>query len=213
MNKLTIKNIEIKKKFIEVECIEVNGKEIILTRVPHGDIDYYLTHADCKTCSKEFKKQFTHSKICGACWNKDEYDKFYAKPLARADYKGMIYDQHTDKYFQDLDDVIEHYEEDKISLDNAMLLTTVESSFNHIDIEQISEEEVHEDWEPSDELLTKIDEFNEFLNTQRTRTFFPCDTRLDISSFLKSESDESKELFKADKNIDKDENNNGDTKC
>lgn len=189
MNKLIIKNIKIKKKFIEVECIEVDGKEIILTRVPHGDINNYLTHVDCKTCGIEFKKQFTHSKICSACWNKDEYDKFYAKPLARTDYKGMIYDQHTDKYFQDLDDVIEYYEEDEISLDNAMLLTTVESSFNHIDIEQISEESVHEDWDPSDELLIKIDEFNRFLDTQKTRTVFPCDTRLDISYYLKSESE------------------------
>ncbi|WP_133583326.1 hypothetical protein [Sphingobacterium yanglingense] len=182
--KVTIKDLEVKKGKVDVEFIEVDGKQIILTHIPYGNIDHYVTHTNCRSCKVEFKKNFNYSHTCESCLDKSNREKYLKKPVVTAPYDGIIYDEYTDKYFTCIEEVIEHYEEDEISLDNAMLLTTVSSSYASIDIEQISQDVVHEDWDPSDELLEKIEEFNKFLETESTGTVFPTDERIDISQYL-----------------------------
>lgn len=181
--KVTAADLPIKKGTIEVDCIVVDGKTINLTPVPHYSIDKYITHRNCEKCGVEFKKPYDYVKKCNACIALSVRERWENLPLVAYDGKKPLFIYDSDnQYFFDLDDLYQYCEDEEIDVSELMLVTCVGTSFSEIDIETITSdgETVHEDWEPSNEFLAKIDEFNEWLTNQNTNTWFPSDERVII---------------------------------
>lgn len=55
-----------------------------------------------------------------------------------------------------------------------------ERDLPQIELYDLYEDVTHEDWEPSKELEEKVKEFNEFLRTERTNTYFPIKKRIKL---------------------------------
>ncbi|WP_437918564.1 hypothetical protein [Sphingobacterium sp. LRF_L2] len=181
--KVTAADLPIKKGTVEVDCIEVDGKTINLTPVPHFSIDKYITHRNCEKCGVEFKKPYDYVKKCDACISSAVREKWEKLPIVGYDGKKPLFLYNSDnQYFFDIGDIIDYCEENEIDVSELMLVTCVKSSFSEIDIEDLtsSYEVVHEDWEPSDAFLAKLAEFNEWLTRQNTNTYFPSNERVVI---------------------------------
>ncbi len=181
--KITIKDIPITKVKIEVDCIKVDGKAINLTPVPHSLIEKYITHTNCNTCGVEFKKPYTYSKKCTSCIEKQERDNFYKLELVEWDGETPLHLYSSDnQYFFDISEIEDYCEEYQFDISDLMLVTCVKTSFSEIDLETITSdgETVYEDWEPSKEFEAKLKEFNSWLTSQDTHTWFPSNKRIQI---------------------------------
>lgn len=163
---------------IKVKCFAVNGA--LFEMIRHDSIDSHITHEDCKHCGTEFKKPFTYSTVCPQCLGKEINEKYLALNLVEWDGESMLYDQSSDKYFSDLEEITEWCEEEEIKLDSLQLLVCTKSSFTHIDWEHITNDfqEVYEDWQAPKEMEDKIAEFNKWLDSQSTGTWFPSNKRV-----------------------------------
>lgn len=185
--KITKKKLQLTKAKIEIDCVIIDNKPINLTPVPHGNIDNYITHLDCKSCGLEFKKRYSHYSTCPDCQHKSNIDKYYTMPLVEWDGKACLFEYLSDdKYFFDTDSIVEYCEDNEINPRDLMLVVCSTSNFSTIGFDNW-EEEVHEDWEPSAEFEQKLKEFNDFLSNEPSRTWFPTDKRVDISELLEKE--------------------------
>lgn len=183
--KRTRKDIEIKKGKLNVEYIEIDGKKMNLTPSNHTTIENHITHDDCQDCGEEFEKRFTYDKTCQKCQSKQEKIKYEKLILVDWDGKSALFDFETDdKYFFDISEVAEYCEENEIDPKDLKLVTCTKSSFSPINLDFLTEEVVHEYWEPSKEFEEKLKEFNQWLVSQDTCTWFPSNLRIDISKLL-----------------------------
>ncbi|WBV60259.1 hypothetical protein PFY12_14620 [Chryseobacterium camelliae] len=182
--KRTREDLVIQEGKITVNFIEVDGKKIVLIPVPHSDIRNHLTHENCENCKKEFEKKFTYERFCHDCQNKKDEENFLHMKLVEWDKETPLYlYDSTDKYFFDYDDILDYCKEEEIELNDLKLVLCSRSYFSPIDLEYITEEVTHEDWEPSEEFNNKLKDFNDWLVKQNTNTWFPTDQRVDLSSY------------------------------
>lgn len=182
--KITRKDLTVVKGSIKVDTLLFEGKKINLTPVPHGNIELYITHVDCEQCGTEFEKQYTYDRFCIDCANKIREDKYLKLDLVEWNGKDVLNIYNDDKYFFDTDEIEEYCEENDIESKDLRLVTCYKTSFSPIDWETIEKEQTHEDWEPSDEFVFKVDEFNKWLTSQSTNTWMPTNKRIDITKYL-----------------------------
>ncbi|GGH24779.1 hypothetical protein FAZ19_16180 [Sphingobacterium alkalisoli] len=179
--KVTKQDIEIKKGTVEVDVFIVDGQPKILNPIPVFErIDKFLTHINCTRCGKEFEKEYEHSKRCSACIIADTLEKYNKFPLIEWDGKTPLCLYDDEVFFFDYSEIEEYCDDNEVEMSELMLVECVKSTFNTIDIEQISQDVVHEDWDPSNELETKLYEFNDFLQNHSTNTWFPGDRRVTL---------------------------------
>ncbi len=179
--KVTRKDLPIQKGKIEIEFIEVDGKKINLTIVPHQSIEQYITHDDCMDCGIEFKKHFTYAKRCESCAWKEKCKKYQALELVEWDFEAPLCIFDDDTYFFDADDILIYCDDHDIKPSELMLVVCGTSNFSTIDNDHWCDE-LHEDWEPSAAFEKKLKEFNEFLEKESTNTYWPTNKRVDLSA-------------------------------
>lgn len=178
--KFTRKDLPIQKGKIEIDFIEVDGRKINLTIVPHQSIEQFITHDNCMDCGAEFEKRFTYNKRCESCTLKEEYKKYQSLELVEWNGEDALCIFNDDTYFFDEDDILIYCEDRDIKPSELMLVVCKTSNFSTIDFDQWCDE-VHEDWEPSSDFQKKLKEFNDFLEKESTNTWFPTNKRVTIS--------------------------------
>lgn len=183
-SKITRKDLTVVKGTVKVETLLHEGKKINLTPVPHGNIENYITHTDCEKCGIEFEKKYTYDRFCTACSNKIRQDKYLKLELTNWNGEDALNLYNDDQYFLNLEDIIEYCDENEIDPVNLNLVICYQTSFSAIDWETIEQDQTHEDWEPSDEFKSKVDEFNKWLTSQSTNTWMPSNKRINISDYL-----------------------------
>ncbi|MGJ1359478.1 hypothetical protein ACR79K_22520 [Sphingobacterium siyangense] len=182
--KVTRKDLEIKKGTIEVDCIVVDGKNINLTPVNYQSIEKFITHEDCCNCGREFKKGNTYDIKCYTCRSLDSIEKFNQLQLVEWDGETPLYLWDLDVYFFDYESIEDYCFENETEISELRLVLCEKSHFSYVDYEDFAQE-VHEDWEPSKEMKDKLEEFNKFLESQSTDTWFPSKKRVDLTEFAK----------------------------
>lgn len=100
-----------------------------------------------------------------------DYSKY---PRKEWDEINPIYSPSSDKYYQSYDDLIddlnEQYEDSgEMRLDSIYLLTQ-KTEFRKIPYE-FWNNDIHEEYEFSDEFLAKLEDFNKFLASQDTHSY------------------------------------------
>ncbi|MCS4164421.1 hypothetical protein [Sphingobacterium sp. BIGb0116] len=182
--KVTRKDLEIKKGTIEVDFIIVDGKTVNLTPVNYQSIEKYITHEECIDCGTEFAKRFSYDRKCSVCQSLDEIVKYNELPLVEWDGESALALYNDDLYFFDYESIEQYCEEHETEISSLLLVVCERSYFGHIDYEHFADN-VHEDWEPSTEMKAKLEEFNKFLDSQSTETWFPSKKRVDLTEFAK----------------------------
>lgn len=178
--KVTRKDLPIIKGTIEVDCIKIDGKTINLTQVPQGDIKNYITHDNCITCGEEFKKPFTYCTRCQSCVNKHNNQIFNNYELVEWNGETPLCVFDDDTYFFSSDDIIQYCEDHECLPSQLQLVTCTTSNLSEIDFDHWMDE-VDEDWEPSPQLVMKLNELNEFLSKESSNTWFASNKRVDVS--------------------------------
>lgn len=179
--KITRKDLEIKKGKIAVDCIVVDGKTINLTPVSHQSLETFITHENCSDCGVEFKKDYSYRTKCSHCMLLDEIERYNQLQLVEWDRVTPLCIFNDDTYFFTTDDIIEYLDGDPdLEIEDLMLCVCKESSFKEIDYDHFADE-IHEDWEPSEEMVLKLKEFNEFLRSEATNTWFQGKERVTLN--------------------------------
>lgn len=184
--KVTRQDLTVVKGKILVETLVVDGKKINLTPVPHQSIEQFITHEDCEDCGIEFEKQYTYDRFCRSCAYKIRKEKYLKLDLVEWNGEDALNIYNDDTYFSDLEEIMEYCDENEIELKDLQLVTTYKTTFSPIDWETIEQDQTHEDWQPSDEFKTKVNEFNKWLTSQSTNTWMPTNKRIDIVEYLKN---------------------------
>ena len=182
--KVTRKDLTVVKGKIEVDTLIIDNKKINLTPVPHGNIECYITHTDCEDCGKEFEKKYTYDRFCIDCTNQKQQDRYQKLELIQWNGEDALNIYNDDKYFFNTDEILDYCKENKIETKELNLVTCYQTSFSPIDWETIEQDQTHEDWEPSEEFKTKVNEFNKWLTLQSTNTWMPSNKRINISEYL-----------------------------
>ncbi|MFD2599882.1 hypothetical protein ACFSQ3_13070 [Sphingobacterium corticis] len=157
----------------------IDNKAINLTPVPHGNIGNYCTHDDCESCGKEFKKNYTYEKLCGDCHSKKIISRYNELELVEWDGETPLVIFNDDQYFFNEDDIIAYCEDSECQPSDLMLVVCTTSNLSQIDFDHWIDE-VHEEWEPSTELIAKLKEFNEFLAQESSNTWFEGKKRVTL---------------------------------
>lgn len=146
--------------------------------------DTFITHTDCIMCGTEFKKRFTFDKMCASCSEKKSLERYLNREVADWDGVSYVYSDSHEKYFRDIEEIIEYMEEEEIeSVIELRLFECKESRFAQVDIYSLQEDHVHEDWKPDDKLQSLVEELNRYLRDASTETYFPTKRRVDIKLF------------------------------
>ena len=179
--KVRREDLPIQKGKIDIEFIEVDGKRINLTPMNYAHLENYVTHTNCTECGVEFEKKYTYRKICDECELKHEKNVFNSFKLVEWNGEFPLYEyDSTDKYFFNEEDLLEYADKIGVKVEELQLVLCERSSFPPIEIDSHIEEVVHEDWEPSAEFNAKVKEFNDWLTSQNTNTWFPTDKRVKL---------------------------------
>lgn len=179
--KIRREDISREKRSFEVETFIVGGKAMNVVLADAKSIDSYITHEDCKLCGTEFKKRFIYQKTCDECLFKKTREDWEAMELVQWDGKSHLFIHGSDnEYFSKDDDIWSWCEDNEVDPESLMLVMCEKSKFKHIELEHITEdfERVYEDWEPSSEIKKKIKDFNDWIDSKSTNTWFPVDKRV-----------------------------------
>ncbi len=183
--KVTRKDLPVQKGKIDIDFIEVEGKKINLTPVPHQSIENYITHDWCNSCGNEFEKNGTYDMKCSACRHQQELEKYNSFSLVEWNGEDALCIFNDDTYFFNEDDIIIYCEDRDIKPSDLMLVLCHTTNFCTIDWEHWCDE-VHENWEPSPEFSKRLEEFNEFLQNESTNTWWATNKRVDVSCLDRS---------------------------
>ena len=145
--------------------------------------DKLATHADCEDCGVEFKKNYTFQRLCTDCQTKGYNQRYLKLPLVKWDGESMLVTYGDDQYFSDPDEALEYCEDNKINPSDIQLVVCVRTSFSQIDICELQQDNVHEDWEPSEELCRLTDQLNEYLSKASTGTWIEGNNRINLADY------------------------------
>ncbi|WP_343320256.1 hypothetical protein [Sphingobacterium multivorum] len=132
------------------------------TKCSCGNIIISRSYSDCQSC-RETKWAL-------------KYDSY---PIVKWDGETPLAIFNDDVYFFSLDDILSYCEDNALNVEDLKLVLCQESNFREIDLEYFADE-THEDWEPSKNLKERIKEFNEFIRSESTNTWFPLNVRVII---------------------------------
>jgi hypothetical protein len=177
--KVHYKDVQVITGRDEKEYFKVEGGQWSL------DADYIrrqaCTHMDCKICSKEMLKNW--SMKCADCQQVETKAKYDSLPLVEWNGSDALFDFNSDDtYFFDLESIEEYCVDNEINKEDLLLVICGRTSFNQIDVCELQQEVVHEDWEPEEKLSELIDALNGYLAKASTRTWLPSDQRVSLKT-------------------------------
>lgn len=119
------------------------------------------THVKCEECGSPCTKGWLK---CDSCRSHASQKRWAAFPHEEWDGKKPIYLWDGNQFFFSEDELIDWLYDNEANGDEVMLVICEPICYRPIDTETIAGD-AHEDWEPSDELAQKINEFNAYLKT------------------------------------------------
>lgn len=142
--------------------------------------DMLATHDDCASCGQEFEKKFTNSRYCSACEFKVRKYKFSQLPYIEWDGETPVCTPDGDQYFF-CSDEIEDYITDQKEFDDEFpdsvdLLICEPVPLRTIDFDYWADE-MHEDWEPSKELIDAVKVINAVIAAEPIQSWLPSKKR------------------------------------
>lgn len=181
-----------KKTAEEIHIDDIKDSEIMEPRKIFivGDKKYYAdrtsreqlsTHKNCEKCGIKFKKQFTYDKYCEKCSFEVDAEKYLSLPCVEWDETTPVCIWGDDTYFYSLDDIEFYCEDNEVEASQLKLVLCEQTSFSQINIYDLLQDDVHEDWEPDAELVRLEKQLNDYLKSADTNTWKAINKRVVIS--------------------------------
>ncbi len=175
--KVNLKDITDGKEMREHATFTANGVRYWADRISKDQI---ATHADCIDCGVEFEKDYTYQKRCFNCDAKKDAENFAKMPLVEWDGKTPLCIWGDDTYFFGEDDIEQYCEDNEIEKDQLRLELCKPTSFGEINIGEIFQDDLHEDWEADGVLAELEDKLNAYLKTASTNTWTGSGKRVSL---------------------------------
>lgn len=140
------------------------------------------THIICEVCGEETPKH--HSMKCPLCQD-DAFNKRYNK-LDLVEWDGVtplcLFDD--DKFFFSADDIISYCEDNELLPSELKLVVCEKTRFSEVDLFDIIQDAVHEDWEMPKELIEIEKTLNNYLRSADTETWIPRNKRVILNDSI-----------------------------
>lgn len=138
------------------------------------------THRKCE-CGEVIKKTF----YCRKCSEKSSLERFNKLEEIEWDGKSMMCLWNDDKFFSDMDEVLEYCEDHEIEINDIQLMHCEKTTYiSEINIDELNEEYMTEDGEGvthhHPEIAKKVDELNELIRNAEPRLWFQTNKRIKI---------------------------------
>lgn len=140
------------------------------------------THHKCE-CGGIAERTYIRCEDCRKKFSDDLYEKM---PYKEWDGKEPICLYDGDEFFFDEESLIDYLYDNELNGDDVQLVLCQPVNYQPIDGETIAGDS-HEDWEPSDELAKKINEFNDYLATLPPHSYTAGKTRTSYEYTYKPE--------------------------
>lgn len=140
------------------------------------------THKKCE-CGGITEKTWIRCEVCRNKFSNEVYLKY---PYKEWDGKEPICLRDGDEFFFDEESLIDYLYDNELNGSDVQLVICIPLGYDLIDSETIAGDS-HEDWEPSDELAAKIDEFNKYLATLPPHSWTAGKTRTSYEYTYKPE--------------------------
>lgn len=124
------------------------------------------THKICE-CGEIVSKSYVR---CEKCRHKQSRERYLKLPFKEWDGKEPVCDRDGDTYFFDIDTLNDYMYEHELEVID--LLFCGEIGYREIRIDDIADD-VHEDWEPSEELCEKVEALNKYLRSLPCHSYTP----------------------------------------
>ncbi len=126
------------------------------------------THTSCD-CGGNAKKGWTKCDSCRAVSDAKRYESY---PFKEWDGEAPLCEYDGDKYFFDEDDIEQYLEDNELEPEDLKLVFCKPNKFGHLQPDRW-EDCLAEDQEYPKELIEKIKEFNEFIDTLQPVSWSP----------------------------------------
>jgi len=144
------------------------------------------THRKCEVCGAVVGK---HHLLCKECSDKKDDERYHAMPKKKWDGRGMIYTDHLDTYFSDMEEAEEFSEDEGIPLAGLHLIIC-EPQYPPLLGEDHFCDVLPEDGDTPDELLEAIHAFNETIKMCPPCSYSPGKYAVDLSVSREAQQDE-----------------------
>lgn len=138
------------------------------------------THRKCE-CGEIYSK----SSFCRPCSDKKSKENFLKLEEVEWDGESMMCERYGDRFFSDMDEVLEYCEENEIEIEDLELMHCEKSvKISEINIDELNEEYGTEDgrgvseWHP--EIAEKVKELNELIRNTEPKLWFQTNKRIKI---------------------------------
>lgn len=128
------------------------------------------THLKCE-CGNIMEKAYTK---CPSCRAKSARERYLKLPFKEWDGIEYVVDWDGDKYFFSLEELEDYMHDNEIEEIDLLFCDPI--GYSTINSEDIAGDS-HEDWEASDELEKKIEEFNKYISTLPPHSYYPGKVR------------------------------------
>lgn len=125
---------------------------------------------------------------CEICYRKSEKERFLAKELVEYDSESWLYDYDEAQFFSSVYDLIEHYEDEELDLQDARIVVCEQRvGISYVDLNDLNDESGTEDegvmaFYP--EIQKKVDELNEMIKNAKPVLWYPTNKRIDITKYI-----------------------------
>jgi len=138
------------------------------------------THRKCG-CGEIFPK----NSYCRVCSEKKSKENFLKLEEVEWDGESMMCERYNDKFFSDMDEVLEYCEENEIELEELELMLCEKSvKISEINIDELNEEYCDADYNGVShyhpEIAKKVEELNELIRSAEPKLWFQTNKRIKI---------------------------------
>ena len=139
------------------------------------------THNHCE-CGNE-KDKFRG--ICGSCSSQKSQKHFETLPIVDWDGKSMMCEHDGDRFFSDIEDVMEYLEDNDIPIEEAqIMLCEKQCKILPVNIDELNDEYCTEDGEGVShyhpEIAKKVDELNKLIKSTEPKLWFQTNNRINL---------------------------------
>jgi len=138
------------------------------------------THTKCD-CGAVIKKTRTK---CDFCVSKSSHENFLKLEEVEWDGESMMCLRHDDKFFSDMEDVVEYCEENEVDIKKLELMHCEKQvHISEINIDELNEEYCTEDQSLSDfhpDIANKVEELNELIRNTEPKLWLSTNKRIKL---------------------------------
>jgi len=142
------------------------------------------THKKCE-CGNIMVKGYSY---CNDCSTKKAKENFLKLPIGEWDGKSMMCEYNGERFFSDMDEVIEYLEDNDILPEDAEIVLCEKQVFlNEVNFDELNEEYCTEENGASyyhPEIAEKVEELNELIRKAEPKLWFRTNKRVVIQDYL-----------------------------